>query len=81
MDGKFSDRLSIRNELAKELVSMEHISDPAYTYTFNYVYLGIPMRADGSAGQVKPVPMPMNSFELENHSALLVSPASYLPTR
>ena len=76
MDGKFSDRLSIRNELAKELVSMEHISDPAYTYTFNYVYLGIPMRADGSAGQVKPVPMPMNSFELENlYSALLSEPS------
>ncbi|TAH70377.1 MAG: FtsX-like permease family protein [Anaerolineaceae bacterium] len=76
MDGKFSDRLSIRNELAKELVSMEHLSDPAYTYTFNYVYLGIPVHADGSEGQVKPVPMPMNSFELENlYNALLSEPS------
>jgi ABC-type lipoprotein release transport system permease subunit len=76
MDGKFSDRLSIRNELAKELVSLEYISDPAYTYTLNYAYLGIPVHADGTVGQVEPVPMPMNSYEYENlYNALLSGPS------
>lgn len=76
MDGKFSDRLSIRNELAKELVSLEHISDPVYTYTLNYAYLGVPVHADGSEGQVEPVPMPTSSYELENlYNALLSGPS------
>jgi ABC-type lipoprotein release transport system permease subunit len=73
MNGKFSDRLPIRNALAKELVSLDHLSGAAYSYTFNYVYLGIPVRADGSAGQVKPVPMPTNPYELEALNDILLS--------
>ncbi|NLP17077.1 MAG: hypothetical protein GX379_08575 [Clostridiales bacterium] len=73
MDGKFSDRLVIQNTFAKTLMSFEHISDPAYTYTLNYAYLGIPVYADGTAGHVEPVPMPMSSFELENLQNALIS--------
>lgn len=65
MNGKFSDRLYIPNNLAKMLVELEHISDPAFTYTINYIYLGIPLRADGSEGQVEPPPIPKDSYELE----------------
>jgi len=65
MNGKFSDRLYIPNTHAKMLVELEHISNPAYTYTMNYIYLGIPLRADGSEGQVEPPPYPKDSYELE----------------
>ncbi len=65
MNGKFSDQLIIRNTHAKKLVSMEHLSDVEYIYSLNYSYLGISLRADGSEGQAKPVPIPQDSFELE----------------
>jgi ABC-type lipoprotein release transport system permease subunit len=80
MNGKFSDKLSIQNSLAKELVSLDHISDAAYTYTFNYVYLGVPIQADGRAGQVKPVPMPLNPYELEIQNDILLSQPSIIFT-
>jgi ABC-type lipoprotein release transport system permease subunit/archaellum component FlaF (FlaF/FlaG flagellin family) len=73
MNGKYSDKLSIRNDLAKKLVGLDHISDTAYVYTFNYVYLGIPVQADGLAGKVKPVPMPTNPYELEILNDILSS--------
>src|SRR5690606_15976767 len=38
-----------------------------------YAYLGIPVYADGTAGHVEPVPMPMSSFELENLQTALIS--------
>ena len=73
MNGKFSDKLSIQNTFAQKLVGLDHLSDVVYTYTFNYSYLGIPVRADGSAGPVKPVPMPTDPFELEILSDILLS--------
>ena len=65
MNGKFSDRLSIRNTLARRLVNIDQLNDIAYTYTLNYSYLGILMHKDGSVGHVKPIPTPSNPFELE----------------
>ena len=65
MNGKYSDKLSIQNELAKELVSLDYLSDQSYVYTLNYVYLGTPLRADGSTEEVKPVPDPQNPYEME----------------
>ncbi|HHW23001.1 MAG TPA: FtsX-like permease family protein [Clostridiaceae bacterium] len=65
MNGKFSDRLVINNTHAIKLTSMEHISDIKYTYTLNYGYLGIVRHADGSEGQVDPMPMPGDPYELE----------------
>lgn len=66
MNGKFSDNLVIPNTLAKKFVELDHLSDAAYIYKFNYMYLGIPIHADGSAGEVKPEPWPASSFEVEN---------------
>jgi ABC-type lipoprotein release transport system permease subunit len=65
MNGKFSDRLIIENALAKELIDLDHLSDAVYTYALNYIYLGVSVRADGSPGQVNPVPAPTNPYELE----------------
>jgi len=73
MNGKYSDKLSIQNKLAKELISLDHISDAGYVYTLNYVYLGTPVHADGSVGAVKAVPMPKNHFELEILNDILIS--------
>jgi ABC-type lipoprotein release transport system permease subunit len=80
MNGKFSDNLIIQNTFATRLVSLDHLSDVAYTYAFNYSYLGISLRADGTAGQVQPVPMPTNPFELEVQSDILASEPSILFT-
>lgn len=73
MNGKFSDKLIIQNTLAQKLVSLDNLSDIVYTYTFNYSYLGILEHADGSAGQVKPMPMPTDPYELEVLSDILLS--------
>lgn len=80
MNGKFSDKLIIQNSQAKELVNLEHIREAAYTYTFNYVYLGIPVQADGRPGQVKPVPVPTNPYELEILNDILFSQPSIIFT-
>ena len=81
-DGKFSDRLIIENALAKELIDLDHLSDAVYTYALNYIYLGVSVRADGSPGQVNPVPAPTNPYELEVlRDTPYRSRTSFLPTR
>lgn len=79
MNGKFSDKLSIPNNLAKKLVDLNHISDVNYTYAFNYMYLGISFHSDGSPGKVEPEPWPASSFETENlYETLLAEPSIIL---
>lgn len=65
MYGKFSDSLYVPNQYAKKLVDSGYMDNVSYTYKVNYAYLGIPERADGSAGQVEPVPQPLDPYELE----------------
>ncbi len=65
MRGKFSDSLYIPNQYAKKLVDSGYMDNVSYTYKINYVYLGIPERADGSVGHADPVPQPLDPYELE----------------
>lgn len=58
MYGKFSDSLYVPNQYAKKLIDSGYMDDVAFAYRMNYVYLGIPERADGTRGSVDPVPEP-----------------------
>lgn len=64
-DGRFTDRLSLRPEIAADLLSISQFDDAMYTYRFNYGYQGVTQYANGEAGDAEPVSVPNDFFAYE----------------
>lgn len=80
MNGKFSDKLTINNKHAQKLATLQYLDEIVFTYSLSYNYLGITKHADGSEGQVKPVPYPKDPYELEILTSNLSSAPSIVFT-
>lgn len=65
MNGRYTDRLTIKNEQAHELMSLLNADDTMFMYKYNYAYLGVYQHADGQMGEVNEIPWPKDGFEAE----------------
>lgn len=69
-NGRFTDRLSLANEAVVELQNSAAFDLSAFTYQFNYGYLGVVEYADGRSGIVEELEVPWEPFAYEIFMAI-----------